>query len=223
MRIWCGPAGLDEHFEQGGGRAPLQHPGPAQGGLAAVAGGEQGAQPGVGDRADGGADDQAVLQGPAAGQGPVALDHPVLAPGGLEQGAGRVGAREQDDARGLPAQPVHGAGLGIPGPHLGQQGVLQEPAAGQGRQAPGLGHGHQQVVLEQQPGTGCRPRAPPRGGGATPVPARAPGGCRGPPAGRPAPARPARSGRATGLRWNAGAGADQVPEQGAPLPGSARR
>ena len=45
---------------------------------------------------------------------------------------------------------MHGAGLGVPAAHQGQEGVLQEFAARwEGGQAAGLGHGHQVCIFKQ--------------------------------------------------------------------------
>ena len=107
----------------------------------------------VGHLTDGGGDLEGIRGGLALAEGPVDLAGLPLLEHGLE-GLPRGGrAGEEHQSRCAAAEAVHGAGLGGPAAHQGEEGVLQEFAAPwQGGQATGFGHGQQILVLEEHGG-----------------------------------------------------------------------
>ncbi len=113
-------------------------------------GGVQGAEGTVGNLPDGGGHLEGVEGGVALAEGPVDLAGAVILERSLEGLPRGHRPCEQHEARGAPPQAVHGAGLGGPPPHQGQEGVLLELAsAGQGGQAAGLGHGEQILIFKE--------------------------------------------------------------------------
>ena len=106
-----------------------------------------------------------VFDSAPAAKRPVHLAGAGAAKRGLESSPGHRRRREEDDARGVPAESVHGVGLRVAAAHQVQQGVFEELApAGQGGQPAGLGHGQQGVVLVQDGSARVEPSGSCQGG-----------------------------------------------------------